>query len=153
MLRANLASPTGVVYLVLLVLACYPAGGAAVAPPHEEDVLIGLDYGSEWIEIAVAQGADIDIVLNENTQRKSLAALSFPDAKDGAEGLRLFGEAAMSRPHAALQYLRELLGERSPYVLPATPHRWCMWILSFSAMPFHAVLHAFLLQFPLPEVL
>lgn len=110
--HANLA---GAVLLALLVLACCPAVQAsATPPPPEEEVLIGLDYGSEWIKIAIAQGTDIDIVLNENTQRKSLAALSFPDARDGADGMRLFGEAAMSRPNATLQYLRELLGECSP---------------------------------------
>jgi len=97
--------------LALLAVACFIAAAATAVPPPEEEALVGLDFGSEWIEIAIARGTDIDIVLNENTQRKSLAALAFPEAKDGADAVRLFGEAAMARPHAALQYVRELLGE------------------------------------------
>jgi hypoxia up-regulated 1 len=95
---------------VLLLLAC-----ATIAIAHavddSEEALVGIDYGSEWIKIAVLQGTAVDIVLNENSQRKSLAVIAFPDvaASTGNE-LRLFGEAAMARPHLALQYVRELLG-------------------------------------------
>jgi len=97
--------------LFLLLLTRASAGSG----DEEEEVFIGLDYGSEWIKIAVAHGTAIDIVLNENTQRKSLAALSFPDvAKSTGNELRLFGEAAMARPHLALQYVRELLGSEWP---------------------------------------
>jgi hypothetical protein len=76
----------------------------------DAEPLIGIDFGSEWIKVAVAQGTAVDIVLNENTQLKSLAALSFPEGSKGNDELRLFGESAMSRPHLALQYIRELLG-------------------------------------------
>ena len=92
--------------IVTIAAAEKPPGGES----DDAEPLIGLDYGSEWIKVAVAQGTAVDIVLNENTQRKSLAALSFPDGSKGNDELRLFGESAMSRPHLALQYIRELLG-------------------------------------------
>jgi hypothetical protein len=93
----------------LLLLACVASVLSAV--DDDAEILIGVDFGSEWIEVAVAQGTSIDIVLNENTQRKSLAALAFPDTSSKSDNeLRTFGEAAMARPHLALQYIRELLG-------------------------------------------
>ena len=99
-------------HLVLVLVLLAAAATAAVQRAEADDVepLIGLDYGSEWIKVAVAQGASVDIVLNENTQRKSLAALSFPDSSKSHDELRLFGESAMARPQLALQYIRELLG-------------------------------------------
>ena len=94
----------------LLLLAC--VASVLGAADDDAETLIGIDFGSEWIEVAVAQGTSIDIVLNENTQRKSLAALAFPDSSSKSNNdLRTFGEAAMARPHLALQYIRELLGE------------------------------------------
>ena len=96
--------------LVLVLLAAAAAAAVQRAEADDAEPLIGLDYGSQWIKVAVAQGASVDIVLNENTQRKSLAALSFPDNSKSHDELRLFGESAMARPHLTLQYIRELLG-------------------------------------------
>lgn len=50
----------------------------------------------------------MDIVLNEQSGRKSLCALAFPDG--GGEQIRAFSEAAMAKPHKAIAYMRELLG-------------------------------------------
>ena len=95
------------VLLAAIVLAF--TRGLATA---DDELLVGLDFGSEWIKIAAVQGTSIDIVLNENSQRKSMAAIAFPDAASGGDDeLRLFGEAAMARPHLALQFTRELLGQ------------------------------------------
>ena len=52
--------------------------------------------------------SQVDVVLNEQSGRKSLSAISFPDP--GAELLRSFGAEAMARPHKAIAYVRELLG-------------------------------------------
>ena len=90
------------VLLAAIVLAF--TRGLATA---DDELLVGLDFGSEWIKIAAVQGTSIDIVLNENSQRKSMAAIAFPDAASGGDDeLRLFGEAAMARPHLALQFTR-----------------------------------------------
>ena len=100
------------VFLLIVAIAAAgkPPAGQRERETDEAETVIGIDYGSEWIKVAVAQGTAVDIVLNENTQRKSLAALSFPGGSKGNDELRLFGESAMSRPHLALQYIRELLG-------------------------------------------
>uniref|UniRef100_A0A7S4NZ66 Uncharacterized protein n=1 Tax=Guillardia theta TaxID=55529 RepID=A0A7S4NZ66_GUITH len=76
----------------------------------DEEPIMALDYGSEWIKVAVWNGRDADVVLNENSKRKSLAALAIPK-KRGVDELRLFGEAATARPQFAIQYVRELLGK------------------------------------------
>ena len=106
----------------LLVAACgvlVSAGGGP--PPDEAEAFLAIDYGSEWIKIAVMRGGKADIVLNENSKRKSLAALSFAD---GPEALRQFGESAMARPQHSLQYVRELLGKyhRGGGVATVGPH-------------------------------
>jgi molecular chaperone DnaK (HSP70) len=56
--------------LVLLALA----GKECVSA----QVVIGIDFGSEWIKLAVVQrSAGVQIVLNEATKRKSPNALMF----------------------------------------------------------------------------
>ena len=95
--------------LVLVLAKSAVAAPGIVAPAVDEaETFLGIDFGSEWIKIAVMRGGKADIVLNENSKRKSIAALSFAD---GPEALRLFGESAMARPQNALQYVRELLGK------------------------------------------
>jgi molecular chaperone DnaK (HSP70) len=81
------------------------------ASPHDnnQDALLGIDFGSEWIKLAViSQGSRADTVLNENSKRKTLSAILFPEPASNAP--RQFGEAAMVRPHKVFVYLRELLG-------------------------------------------
>ncbi|KAJ1476849.1 Hsp70 protein-domain-containing protein [Baffinella frigidus] len=94
----------------LLLLAAMTVSGAAPGngAVDEAETLLGIDFGSEWIKIAVMRGGKADIVLNENSKRKSVATLSFAE---GPEALRLFGESAMAKPQNALQYIRELLGK------------------------------------------
>ncbi len=50
----------------------------------------------------------VDVVLNENSQHKSLSAVTVYFRDPGRAVL--FGETALARPHLAVQYSRELLG-------------------------------------------
>ena len=60
----------------LAVLCCADAAHSAV---------LGIDYGSEFIKVSiVAPGrTPISIVINEISKRKSTAAVSFTDGRDG----------------------------------------------------------------------
>ena len=90
---------------LILVSLPYPA----VPDDFGKEALLGIDFGSEWIKLAViSHGSKLEIVLNENSKRKSLSAILFPES--GTNNLRHFGEAAIVRPHKTLLYLRELLG-------------------------------------------
>jgi len=85
--------------LLLAALAC-------VGPSVAQNVL-GIDFGSEWIKLAVVQrSAGVQIVLNEASKRKSPNAVAF-----GAEQ-RDFGDTAMVKPHLAFTHTRELLGKQ-----------------------------------------
>eukprot|EP00961_Rhodomonas_salina_P156023 2100868-Rhodomonas_salina.1 len=93
--------------ILLLAGTCWQSTEAD--QPKPGDALLSVDFGSEWIKIGVIQAGRVDIVLNENSKRKSLSAICFPDAAAPDE-LRLIGESALARPHQAVQYGRELLG-------------------------------------------
>lgn len=68
--------------------------------------VVGIDFGSEWIKLAVVQrSAGVQIVLNEATKRKSPNALMFGQEQ------REFGDTAMVKPHLAITHTRELLGK------------------------------------------
>jgi len=79
---------------------------AGVGPSVAQNVL-GIDFGSEWIKLAVVQrSAGVQIVLNEASKRKSPNAIGFgPEARD-------FGDTAMVKPHLAFTHTRELLGKQ-----------------------------------------
>jgi hypoxia up-regulated 1 len=79
---------------------------AGVAPCAAQNVL-GIDFGSEWIKLAVVQrSAGVQIVLNEASKRKSPNAVAF-NPED-----RSFGDTAMVKPHLAFTHTRELLGKQ-----------------------------------------
>ena len=94
-------------YITFLVLALLPF--PAALDDASKDILLGIDFGSEWIKLViVSQGSRVETVLNENSKRKTLSAILLPDP--GNDIPRIFGEAAVSRPHKSLLYVRELLG-------------------------------------------
>lgn len=69
--------------------------------------VVGIDFGSEWIKLAVVQrSAGVQIILDEASKRKSPNAVAF-----GAEQ-RDFGDTAMVKPHLAFTHTRELLGKQ-----------------------------------------
>jgi molecular chaperone DnaK (HSP70) len=94
-------------WISFLVLTSLPY--PAVLEDVSKDVLLGIDFGSEWIKlVVVSQGSRVDTVLNENSKRKTLCAILFPEP--GSRVPRIFGEGAISRPHKSISYFRELLG-------------------------------------------
>ncbi len=90
-----------------VALACLLA---ACAPAPSRGALLAVDYGSEWLKVAlVAPGrAPISIVMNEASQRKSLAAVSF------SGGERALGDEAAALagryPERVFLKPREFLG-------------------------------------------
>jgi hypoxia up-regulated 1 len=78
-----------------------------------QEIVMGIDFGSQYFKIAVVRPGGIDIVLNEQSARKTQSLIAF--RLDTIE--RLFGDAAaqqMTRtPETAYPYLSNLLQPRN----------------------------------------
>lgn len=80
------------VLLLIGTPASYRRGTPHIAAVHAMQPVIGIDIGSEFIKVGIARPRHpIDIVLNEQTKRKTPAVVAF---RDGTE--RFLGESAKS---------------------------------------------------------
>jgi hypoxia up-regulated 1 len=53
--------------------------------------VVGIDYGTEYYKIMLIKGKSFDIVLNEQSNRKTYSSVAFTD-----DGERLFGAPSQS---------------------------------------------------------
>ncbi|CAG4951102.1 unnamed protein product [Parnassius apollo] len=90
--------------LCVVLLSLLPSQNADAA------AVISIDFGSEWMKIGiVSPGVPMEIVLNEESKRKTRTVVAFRD------GVRTFGEDAVTVgvrfPKNTYKYLLELLGK------------------------------------------
>jgi hypoxia up-regulated 1 len=101
MTRTNLLSLLLLIIFTITLLFTSRVNAAAV---------IGIDLGTEWIKVGlVKSGSPIDVVLNEQSKRKTAFMVGFRDSD------RYFGEAARSLqtrfPDTMFKYLNLLIGK------------------------------------------
>jgi molecular chaperone DnaK (HSP70) len=115
---------------ILILISFFFSAAPQENHQGNQDPLLGIDFGSEWIKLAViSQGSRADTVLNENSKRKSLSAILFPEPASSSAP-RQFGEAAMVRPHKVFGYLRELLGTEYNRNGKYGPHQYYQTIIT-----------------------